>query len=127
MVWFRSKCNCRATWAEMRSALWIKRPEDHDEVVARISHVPYLLATALMEQPDRALRVAGPSFRDATRVARSDTRMVLDFLLTNPGPIRKAAEETARRLRSLARQVAEGDEVSVRRRLKRAARLRSGL
>lgn len=107
--------------------VWMNRADEHDLAVARISHVPYLLATALVEQPEAALRIAGPSFRDATRVALSDTRMVLDFLLTNPGPIRRAADETARRLRSLAREVAAGDERSVRRRLGRAARIRGRL
>ena len=107
--------------------LWMDDPARHDLAVARVSHVPYLLAYALMEQPERELRVAGNSFRDATRVAMSDLDMVLDFLLTNRGPIRRAAAETAARLRDLARLVGQGREDRLRRRLEKALRLRGGL
>ena len=48
--------------------LWI-RERDHDQKVARVSHLPYLLAYALMGTPEDAIRVSGNSFRDATRVA----------------------------------------------------------
>ena len=66
--------------------LWMKSPRDHDLKVARVSHIPYLLAYALMGTPEDSVRVCGNSFRDATRVAKSDPDMVLDFLLTNRDP-----------------------------------------
>jgi prephenate dehydrogenase len=47
---------------------------DHDRLMAAFSHVPHVVANALVEQATRALGdeaipVVGPSFRDATRVA----------------------------------------------------------
>ena len=107
--------------------VWMDDPARHDLTVARISHVPYLLAYALMEQPGPELRVAGNSFRDATRVAQSDPDMVLDFLLTNRGPVARAAGELAARLRALARLVERGAEKGLRRRLEKALERRSGL
>jgi prephenate dehydrogenase len=107
--------------------VWMDDPARHDLAVARISHVPYLLAYALMEQPGKEIRVAGNSFRDATRVALSDPDMVLDFLLTNRGPVARASVELAARLRNLALLVSQGAEKDLRRRLEKALRLRSGL
>jgi len=99
---------------------------DHDLKVARVSHIPYLLAYALMGTPEDALRVCGNSFRDATRVASSDVEMVLDFLLTNRAPIRRAAGELRERLRRMVSAIGAGDDAALRTlmRRSRARRLR---
>jgi prephenate dehydrogenase len=99
--------------------LWIKARE-HDLTVARVSHIPYLLSYALMGTPEEAIRVCGNSFRDATRVAASDVDMVLDFLLTNRGPIRKAAGELQARLRRLLSSIGRGDDRTLRSLMERA-------
>jgi prephenate dehydrogenase len=104
---------------------WMKSPRDHDLKVARVSHIPYLLAYALMGTPEEAIRVCGNSFRDATRVAASDADMVLDFLLTNAGPIRKSAAELKARLDALLRRIDRGDAAGLRKSLLRARLLRS--
>lgn len=101
--------------------------KEHDLAVARISHLPYLLAYALMEQPDRARRVAGPSFRDATRVALSEPGMVLDFLITNPRAIGRAAAELERRLRRWVRMIRRGGAAALKRRMNAARSRRRAL
>ena len=103
----------------------MKSPQDHDLKVARVSHIPYLLAYALMGTPEDAIRVCGNSFRDATRVAASDADMVLDFLLTNAGPIRRSARELQARLDDLLARIARGDAAGLRRKLLRARSLRT--
>jgi prephenate dehydrogenase len=107
--------------------VWMSDPRDHDLAVARVSHVPYLLAYALADQPESALRVAGNSFRDATRVALSEPEMVLDFLLTNRKPLRRAAGELLGRLRELLRLLGGAEEAALRRKFRRARRRREGL
>jgi len=104
---------------------WMKSPEDHDLKVARVSHIPYLLAYALMGTPADAIRVCGNSFRDATRVAASDADMVMDFMLTNKEPIRKSANELRERLERLVRMIDRGDAAGLRKALIRARALRS--
>ena len=104
--------------------LWMKSPQDHDLKVARVSHIPYLLSYALMGTPPDSVRVCGNSFRDATRVAASDPDMVLDFLLTNRGPIRRSARELSRRLEALLRSIDRGDAAGLRKALARARGLR---
>lgn len=89
--------------------VWMDDAAGHDYKVARVSHVPYLLAYALMGTEAEATAVAGNSFRDATRVALSDPDMVLDFLLTNRRPIGRAAGRLIARLRALVGRVERGD------------------
>lgn len=90
----------------------------HDRLVAAVSHVPYLAAYALMEATSPAHRaLAGPAFRDATRVARSPAAMVLDILLTNGPEIGRAAARFARAFASLAAAARRGDERGLHRHL----------
>ncbi len=93
----------------------MKSPQDHDLKVARVSHIPYLLSYALMGTPQDAIDVCGNSFRDATRVAQSDPDMVMDFLLTNRGPVRRSAGELKQRLDALLRFLDRGDAAGLRR------------
>ncbi len=63
-------------------------PQTHDEMVAAISHLPYLVSAALMQTAaaqgsDRLWQVSASGFRDTTRLAGSDPQMLLDILLTN--------------------------------------------
>ncbi len=63
--------------------------ERHDQLVAAVSHLPYLLAAALMRQAaaeaedERMWQISASGFRDTARLAGSDPRMMLDILLTN--------------------------------------------
>jgi prephenate dehydrogenase len=64
-------------------------PESHDAAFAAVSHLPHLVAFALMHsiasQPQGKdfLALAGPGFRDFTRIAASDPKMWRDVLLAN--------------------------------------------
>jgi prephenate dehydrogenase len=64
-------------------------PAQHDAALAAVSHLPHLLAFAFMNmlsaQPQAAeqLAVAGPGFRDFSRIAASEPRMWHDILLAN--------------------------------------------
>jgi prephenate dehydrogenase len=66
------------------------QPERHDRLVAAISHLPYLLSTALVatvaregEQDDAVWQLAAGGFRDMSRLAGSDVKMMRDILSTN--------------------------------------------
>jgi hypothetical protein len=64
-------------------------PESHDAAFAAVSHLPHLLAFALMNsvagQPhgEDFLSLAGPGFRDFTRIAASDPQVWRDVLIAN--------------------------------------------
>ena len=74
---------------------------EHDAAVARISHVPQILAAALLEgasQVPRAMELAAGSFRDLTRVASSDPNVWFDILSANRQEVEEAIEWLRERL-----------------------------
>jgi len=96
-------------------------PERHDRLVAVVSHLPYLLACALVGTAEATASidplvwgVAASGFRDTSRLAASDVTMMLDILLTNREPVLEALEDCAGQLRDLARLVDSGDEGGLR-------------
>jgi len=63
-------------------------PEDHDAVLARSSHLPHLLAFALMGmQTERSLQLSGPGLCDMVRLAGSDVRMWTDIFTQNAAEV----------------------------------------
>ena len=109
-------------------AHWMRSPAEHDRIAAIVSHLPHLVAYALLETAGpEALELAGNSFRDATRVGLSAPDMVLDFLLTNRKSLPQASRVFQKALRELTKAVSEGDRGKLSRRVKRARERRSGL
>ncbi len=89
----------------------------HDFLVATLSHLPYLLACALVRTADAttsadpaAWEIVASGFRDTSRVAASDVNMMTDILLTNREEILNALREYGSHLRALEQLVKEGDE-----------------
>lgn len=76
-------------WTALGSRVTSMSPEAHDEAFAAVSHLPHLLAFSLIRsilgqpQSDAFLSLAGPGFRDFTRIAASDPKMWRDVLLAN--------------------------------------------
>lgn len=66
-------------------------PEQHDQAVALVSHVPQvvssLLARRLIEAPHAALNLAGQGLRDVTRIAASDPELWVQILGQNAQPV----------------------------------------
>lgn len=66
-------------------------PQEHDEAVALISHVPQLvsslLAARLQEASGEALSLVGQGLRDTTRIAASDPGLWTNIIAGNTGPV----------------------------------------
>jgi prephenate dehydrogenase len=99
----------------------VLEPERQDFLVATVSHLPYLLACALVATADAttsadpaAWEIVAGGFRDTSRVAGSDVRMMLDILLTNREEVLKAMDTFQAKLRDLARLVDAADEEALR-------------
>ncbi len=59
-------------------------PEDHDLVLASTSHLPYLLASALVNStPPESKSLIGPGFRSAARLADTPASMMMGVLQSN--------------------------------------------
>jgi prephenate dehydrogenase len=78
-----------ATWAALGCKVRLMSPDAHDAAYAAVSHLPHLLAFAYMNgithQPQAAdfLSLAGPGFRDFSRIAASDPKVWLDIFSAN--------------------------------------------
>lgn len=102
-------------------------PDQHDRVVATVSHVPHLTAAALMslaarrgESDATLLRLAAGGFRDMTRVAAGDPSMWLDICSDNREAILDVLDELIGSLSSMRGVVAAGDADELESRLHRA-------
>ena len=107
-------------------------PERHDRLVASISHLPYLLASALVEavcdvgDSDPAIwELAAGGFRDTSRVAASDTCMFLDILMTNRGAVLEQLSSFSRHVDELRALLDDGDEEVLAEVLERSQAARS--
>jgi prephenate dehydrogenase len=89
----------------------------HDRLVASISHLPFMLASALVHTvneigaTDPAVwDLAAGGFRDTSRVAASDTRMFIDILATNQSAVLEQLDCFMANLLDLRRALANADE-----------------
>lgn len=88
----------------------------HDRIAAAVSHLPQLLAVALMntvgeadDNDDQMLQLAAGGFRDMTRIASSPFAMWRDILIGNQGPILDVLGHFTRRLQALRNRLIEED------------------
>ncbi len=76
-------------WTALGCQVSKMSPEAHDAAFAAVSHLPHVLAFALMNAISgqaagkEFLSLAGPGFRDFTRIAASEPKIWRDILLTN--------------------------------------------
>jgi prephenate dehydrogenase len=98
--------------------------ERHDRLVATISHLPFLAASALVHTAaqvgadDPAVwELAAGGFRDSSRVAASDTRMFLDILMTNRPAVLSQLDAYLEQLSDLRGLLQTGDETALQAKL----------
>ncbi len=106
-------------------------PHAHDRAVAAISHLPFLLSTALVEvtaadpEWDVLAEIAAGGFRDVSRLASADPRMHRDICLTNAGAIRAWLQSVIHALTTFAHDLEDGD--ALLRRFEHAKVARDGM
>ncbi|MDO8904834.1 prephenate dehydrogenase/arogenate dehydrogenase family protein [Hydrogenophaga sp.] len=90
-------------------------PEAHDAAYAAVSHLPHLIAFALMNSikgqadGDTFLSLAGPGFRDFTRIAASDPSIWRDILISNREELIAQSRHFQRALHALETAIAAGN------------------
>jgi prephenate dehydrogenase len=76
-------------WTALGCHVLKMSPQSHDAAYAAVSHLPHLIAFALIngitgqEHGKDYMSLAGPGFRDFTRIAASDPKMWRDILIAN--------------------------------------------
>lgn len=89
-------------------------PQAHDAAYAAVSHLPHLIAFALIngisgqEHGKDYLSLAGPGFRDFTRIAASDPTMWRDILMANREELLEQSKIFKQTLQSLEHLISSG-------------------
>lgn len=79
----------RAAWERCGARVFEMKPDEHDAVLASVSHLPHVLAFALVdlvarhENAKQLFAFAAGGFRDFTRIASSSPEMWRDICLAN--------------------------------------------
>ncbi|MBL4576594.1 MAG: prephenate dehydrogenase/arogenate dehydrogenase family protein [Opitutaceae bacterium] len=93
-----------AFWSALGSDISTTSPEAHDEIVAHISHLPHLIASALCsflsEKDSNWKHFSGAGLSDSTRIASGDPKLWKEILVQN-------REEVLRSLRGLQEKLDE--------------------
>ncbi len=115
-------------WRDLGSEVVTVDPDKHDEIVAHISHLPQVVASALcafLATRDPAWRnFAGAGLRDTTRIAASDPKLWRTILEENRDEVLRALRHFEDELHSFKAALANRDFVEVAARLERGREYR---
>ena len=121
----------RQVWQALGSRVLELSPEAHDASFAAVSHMPHLAAFALINavarQPQGAqhLALAGPGFRDFSRIAASDPNVWRDILLANREEVLRQSALMRQALGEFERAMHSGDAAQLQRLIEEASQTRS--
>ena len=119
-------------WSALGCTVLRMTPENHDAAFAAVSHLPHMLAfayfSAVVNQPQGRdfLSLAGPGFRDFTRIAASSPEMWRDVLMANREEVLKQSQRFRHALDALEAALANGNAEAVEGLIRGAAEGRTG-
>jgi prephenate dehydrogenase len=102
-------------WTALGCQVVKMSPESHDAAFAAVSHLPHLIAFALMnsitgqEQGREFLSLAGPGFRDFTRIAAGDPHIWRDIMIANREELLTQSRHFQQTLQAMEKLIADGD------------------
>ena len=120
-----------AVWTAIGSQVSTLTPEVHDATFAAVSHLPHLLAfaavNALTAQPQGAafLDMAGPGFRDFSRIAASDAAVWRDILSANQAEVLTQVAHFRAALDQFENALKQGDTAALQGLIQQASEIRS--
>jgi prephenate dehydrogenase len=102
-------------WTGLGCRVLKMTPEQHDSAFAAVSHLPHLISFALMNaisgqpQGQDYLSLAGPGFRDFTRIAASDPKVWRDIMISNREELLAQSKIFQRNLQALELMLSSGN------------------
>jgi prephenate dehydrogenase len=121
-----------AMWQACGATLLTLSAAQHDAVFASVSHVPHILAFALLEQilrsPDAQLKLdlAGSGFRDFTRIAAASPDMWRDICVANRAALLSDLDAYQAVLQEFRQWIAQGDGATLHAAIDRVSTAREG-
>ena len=124
----------RATdaWAGVGAQVLRMTPENHDAAFAAVSHLPHMLAFAYFNSVARQpagrdyLSLAGPGFRDFTRIAASDPTIWRDILMSNREEVLKQSQRFRHALDAMDHAMKSGNTEALEDMIRSASDARAG-
>jgi prephenate dehydrogenase len=119
-------------WSAIGAQVLKMTPENHDAAFAAVSHLPHLLAfayfSAVLRQPagQDFLSLAGPGFRDFTRIAASDPQVWRDILSSNREEILKQSMRFRHTLDAMEHVIRSGNIEALEDLIRQASDARAG-
>jgi prephenate dehydrogenase len=124
----------RTLWEGVGARVEEMSPKVHDAILARVSHLPHVVAYALLralgarrEGERNVLDYAGQGFLDSTRIAASPPEIWRDIALANRDALRAALNEFRAALEDLSTLIDANDDLGLQRALAAAADARRAL
>lgn len=124
----------RSLWQAAGSRVESMNAQVHDRIFAAVSHLPHMVAYALLHAVDRSaeeeeniLAFSAGGFRDFTRIASSDPIMWRDIALMNRVALLDMLDRYVLEFNSLRERVASGDAAWLEEFFQTSKRLRDGL
>jgi len=105
----------RSAWEACGASVFELAPREHDAVLASVSHLPHVLAFALVDQvarhkdAKRLFTYAAGGFRDFTRIASSHPEMWRDICLANRKALLAELRRYGGELERVKRMLERGD------------------
>ena len=118
-------------WSALGCQVLSMSPESHDAAFAAVSHLPHLISFAVMNaiasqpQGQHYLSLAGPGFRDFTRIAASEATVWRDIMLSNREELLAQTQLFAQQLGLLQTMLINGDGAALQSFIEEASRTRT--
>ena len=118
-------------WTALGCRVLQMSPEQHDAAFAAVSHLPHLISFALMNsisgqpQGQDYLSLAGPGFRDFTRIAASDPKVWRDIMISNREELLAHSKFFQRNLQALELMISSGNAEALEGLLEQASNTRA--
>ena len=117
-----------AFWKMLGMRISRLAPDEHDRILAEVSHLPHAVAAALVAmQSEKGLSLCGPGFRDATRIAAGDPGLWRDIFIDNKQSLSASLRRLRDELDQLQQKLDDGDAKAIEQWLDAAARRRKSL
>jgi len=118
-------------WINLGAQVLRETPEQHDAIVANISHLPHLLASSLASYLATRLPTAGQfcgnGLKDTTRIASGDPHMWRDIVSQNRPEIIRALDAFEDELQQLKAAITNEDNFALLRKLAQGKAFRDQL
>jgi prephenate dehydrogenase len=118
----------KTLWTKVGANVKFMSPEEHDKALGYVSHLPHMVAYALMQSvPNEFLPFAAQGLKDTTRIAASSPQMWNDIAVSNKKVVIKAIDDVVKNLSVIRKTISTNDQKTLLNVLKDAKSKRDSL